>query len=82
MPVTVSATEEAAAWGAALCAGSGVGLFASPRHDPRDAAAITHTHHPDPARMADMAARHAVFTDLGAALAPLWPRIEALQGDT
>ncbi|MFD1807916.1 FGGY-family carbohydrate kinase [Gemmobacter lanyuensis] len=30
MPVTVSATEEAAAWGAALCAGAGVGLFASP----------------------------------------------------
>ena len=31
MPVTVTDTDEAAAWGAALCAGAGVGLFASPR---------------------------------------------------
>ena len=79
MPVTVSATEEAAAWGAALCAGAGVGIFASPRHDPRDMAAIGTTHHPDPARAADMARRYGVFTDLTAAMAPLWPRIEALQ---
>lgn len=80
--VTTSATDEAAAWGAALCAGAGVGLFASPRHDPRDLATLTQTHHPDPARQADLAARYEVFTGLGAALAPLWPRIEALQGTT
>lgn len=80
--VTTSATDEAAAWGAALCAGAGVGLFASPRHDPRDLAALSHTHHPDPARQACLAARYEVFTGLGAALAPLWPRIEALQGTT
>ena len=35
MPVTVTATDEAAAWGAALCAGAGVGLFASPRRPAR-----------------------------------------------
>lgn len=76
MPVTTSPVEEAAAWGAALCAGAGVGLFASPRHDPRPQAGTTH--HPDPDRAADLAARHAVLTDLAAALTPLWPRIEAL----
>lgn len=79
MPVIVSATEEAAAWGAALCAGAGVGIFASPRHDPRDMGAISTTHHPDPARAAEMARRFGVFTDIAAAMAPLWPRIEALQ---
>ena len=31
------------------------------------------------ARAADMARRYGVFTDIAAAMAPLWPRIEALQ---
>lgn len=78
MPVATSDTEEAAAWGAALCAGSGVGLFASPRHDPRDMAALTRTYRPDPGRSADLGRRYAVFADLVDALSPLWPRIEAL----
>ncbi|WP_207102332.1 FGGY-family carbohydrate kinase [Paracoccus shandongensis] len=78
MPVATSDTEEAAAWGAALCAGSGVGLFASPRHDPRDMAALSTTWHPDPGRSADLSRRYAVFADLVHALSPLWPRIEAL----
>ncbi|MFN3275743.1 MAG: FGGY-family carbohydrate kinase [Paracoccus sp. (in: a-proteobacteria)] len=82
MPVATSDTDEAAAWGAALCAGAGVGLFASPRHDPRDLAAISHQHRPDADRHADLATRYGVFTDLTAALAPIWPRIEALQGTT
>ncbi|MFC0201505.1 FGGY-family carbohydrate kinase [Paracoccus rhizosphaerae] len=82
MPVTTSDTEEAAAWGAALCAGAGVGLFPSPRHDPRQVHGQTRDYLPDPARVAGLAARHQVFTDLAAALSPLWPRIEALQGDT
>lgn len=76
MPVTTTPVAEAAAWGAALCAGAGVGLFASPRHDPRKDQAVTHS--PDPVRAADLAARNAVLTDLADALAPIWPRIEAL----
>lgn len=82
MPVSVSQTEEAAAWGAALCAGSGVGLFASPIADPRDLAVLGQTYHPDPARSADMARRYALHCDIAASLAPLWPRIESLaEGD-
>ena len=42
MPVTVTDTDEAAAWGAALCAGAAVGLFPSPLADPRDLAGPTH----------------------------------------
>lgn len=78
MPVSVSDTEEAAAWGAALCAGSGVGLFDSPRHDPRDLARLTTTYRPDPQRTAHLSRRYEVFTELVDALSPVWPRIEAL----
>lgn len=78
MPVSVSATDEAAAWGAALCAGAAVGIYDDPRADPRDMAALTRHYAPDPARSAALAERYAVFTDLAQALAPLWPRIEAL----
>lgn len=78
LPVTVTETEEAAAWGAALCAGAGVGLFASPRHDPRDLAAIGHTYAPDPDRSAVLARRYQLHRDIAQSLAPLWPAIEAL----
>jgi L-xylulokinase len=76
MPVTVTETDEAAAWGAALCAGAGVGIFASPLDDPRDPAGQTYA--PDPARSAAYDARYRVFTRAAEALAPLWPEIEAL----
>lgn len=78
MPVTTSDTDEAAAWGAALCAGAAVGLYDSPQHDPRDMAALTRHYAPDAARSADLATRYALFIDLTRALDPLWPRIEAL----
>ena len=78
MEVTTSATDEAAAWGAALCAGAGVGLFGNPQADPRDMAALTTTHSPDPDRAADLARRYGVFNDLVSALSPIWPRIEDL----
>lgn len=78
MPVSVSETEEAAAWGAALCAGAGVGLFPSPRHDPRDLAAISRSYTPDPVRHARMDARYRVYSSLIEGLSPLWSQIEAL----
>lgn len=78
MPVTVTETDEAAAWGAALCAGSGAGLYETPRDDPRDLAAIATTYTPDPARAAAMQDRFALHCDLARAMEPLWPRIEAL----
>jgi L-xylulokinase len=78
MPVTVTTTEEAAAWGAALCAGAGVGLYPSPLHDPRDLAALSHNYTPDPARAAGYALRHDLFNRLAGAMAPFWPDIEAL----
>ena len=57
MPVTVTDTDEAAAWGAALCAGAAVGLFASPLADPRDLAGAQPIA-PDPARSAAYETRY------------------------
>ena len=75
LPITVTETDEAAAWGTALCAGAGVGLFASPTADPRDLALTTYA--PDPSRTAALEDRYRLHCDLAATLAPLWPRIEA-----
>ncbi|MBG1232337.1 FGGY-family carbohydrate kinase [Aestuariivirga litoralis] len=78
MPVTVTETDEAASWGAALCAGAAVGLYPSPLADPRDLAAISRVFQPDPARAADVNARYALFLDMAAAMQPFWQRLEAL----
>ncbi len=81
MPVVVTETEEAAAWGAALCAGAGVGLYASPEDDPRDLAALCATYTPDPARSAAYDDRYRLFGRAAEALAPLWPEIDKLARD-
>lgn len=78
MPVTVTETDEAAAWGAALCAGKGAGVFADVYNDPRDLDAIARTYQPDAERSAHYEKRYALFKDIASALGPLWPRIEAL----
>jgi L-xylulokinase len=80
IPVVVSDTEEAAAWGAALCAGAGVGLFSSPRRDPRDIASVSRTYTPDAARSAALQGRYELHCEISRTLSPLWPRIEGLAG--
>ncbi|MBX9458696.1 MAG: carbohydrate kinase [Rhizobium sp.] len=78
MPVTATATEEAAAWGAALCAGAGAGLFASPTDDPRDLESIETTYEPDSVRQERLDRKYAVFLDIAEAMKPIWPRLQAL----
>ncbi|TJV50500.1 MAG: carbohydrate kinase [Mesorhizobium sp.] len=78
MPITVTEREEAAAWGAALCAGAGVGLFASPRHDPRELTTLGRAYRPDPGRSAAMDKRYRLHCDIANRLADAWPSIEAL----
>ncbi|MGV0817018.1 FGGY-family carbohydrate kinase [Martelella sp. AMO21009] len=77
-PVTVTATEEAAAWGAALCAGASVGLYKSPTDDPRDLDALGRTFRPDAERAAAYDRRFAVYRDISEALKPHWHALEAL----
>lgn len=78
MPVSVSDTDEAAAWGAALCAGSGIGLFDRPEDDPRDMADRIETYHPDRQRAKKLSRRYNVFNEIIEALSPVWPKLEAL----
>ena len=78
MPVTATATEEAAAWGAALCAGVGAGLFASPTDDPRDLASIETAYQPRPERREMLERKYRVFLDLSDAMRPIWPRLQEL----
>ena len=78
MPVTTSQTEEAAAWGAALCAGAAAGVYASPMADPRDMSLLGKTYFPDSARHEAYQTRYELHCKLAAALAPFWPEIEAL----
>ncbi|WHA43510.1 FGGY-family carbohydrate kinase [Agrobacterium larrymoorei] len=78
MPVTVTQTDEAAAWGAALCAGSGVGIYTNPHSDPRDITSIAKTYLPDSERSADMEKRYRLFCEIAETMAPLWTKIAAL----
>ncbi|KQT03839.1 xylulose kinase [Rhizobium sp. Leaf391] len=80
MPVTATRTEEAAAWGAALCAGACVGLFSSPTADPRDLALTETLYQPDAERSHAYEEKYQLFLDLAEAMKPLWPRLRRLGG--
>lgn len=77
-PVTVTDTDEAAAWGAALCAGAGVGLYPSPQDDPRDLERHSTVYSPEADRIGAYQARYRLFRQVAETLAPLWPEIEKL----
>ncbi|WP_372802396.1 FGGY-family carbohydrate kinase [Paracoccus seriniphilus] len=81
IPVEVTDTDEAAAWGAALCAGVAAGIFTDCADEPRDLKQLTKTYIPDPTRSARLDRRYEIFLDLAKALEPIWPRIEALGGE-
>ncbi|WP_114010296.1 FGGY-family carbohydrate kinase [Cohaesibacter intestini] len=80
MKVSVSDVDEPAAWGAALCAGSGAGLFASPTHDPRadagsDQIAI---YDPNPIHRQQLDTLYALHCEASEALRPIWQKLEDL----
>ncbi|WP_421870429.1 FGGY-family carbohydrate kinase [Pararhizobium sp.] len=82
MPVLVTATDEAAAFGAALCAGAAVGLYASVQDDPRDLAATGRKYLPDPSRSAEFDRRFSLYCRIAETLKPVWPDIEQLAETT
>lgn len=77
-PVTVTTTDEAAAFGAGLCAGTGVGLFASPQAGARAITRIDRQYLPDPARGAIFDERYALYCRIAETLKLQWPAIENL----
>lgn len=78
LPVTATRMEEAAAWGAALCAGVGAGLFSEPTDDPRDLEALETTYYPDSARRKAYDEKYAVFLELTETMKPLWRKLQML----
>jgi L-xylulokinase len=78
MPIAVTKIDEAAAFGAALCAGAAIGRYASPGDGARRIVAAGTTYEPNEARRQELEARYAVYARLADALKPLWPDIEAL----
>jgi len=79
MPVTVTDTDEAAAWGAALCAGAAVGAFARWDADPRDLAARATTHIPKSDRAAHYAQRYAAYREIAESMGDTWDRLNRLE---
>lgn len=78
MPVMVTQTEEAAAWGTALCAGVACGLYASPHNDPRDLASLEQSFEPDEKRAAAYETRYQLWRSIAASMSSHWPAIDAL----
>ena len=78
--ITVANVDEAAAFGAALCAGAAVGRYASPGDGARRLVSAGATYEPVEERRQELEERYAVYTRLAEALKPLWPEIEALGG--
>ncbi|TDL79345.1 carbohydrate kinase [Palleronia sediminis] len=78
MPVTVTETDEAAAWGAALCAGAAIGAFDRFDADPRDLDRHATTYRPAPDRAAHYARRYAVYREIAEDMAATWDKLGAL----
>jgi L-xylulokinase len=79
LPVHVAAVEEAAAFGAALCAGAAIGRYKSPQQGARDLVKVATTHQPDFRRGEQLDARYQLYSRLAEAMKPLWPEIEAME---
>jgi L-xylulokinase len=82
MPVTITATDEAAAFGAALCAGAAVGLFASPQQGARTVCRTVRQYLPDAARGAVFDERFSLYRRIAESLKPQWAEIERLAGQS
>ena len=86
MPVTVTDTDEAAARGAALCAGAAVKVFKRFDNDPQDLLADACTYTPQPGRVTHYAQRYGAYREAGDALTGIWNKLDNLatinrQGD-
>jgi L-xylulokinase len=77
-PVSVTSSDEAAAFGAALCAGAAVGLYASPQEGVRAAGMTVRRYQPSAARHALYEERFSLHGRLAEAFRPHWPEIEKL----
>jgi L-xylulokinase len=78
MPVTVTTVDEAAAFGAALCAGTAIGAYSSPQDGAAAIVKVDRTYQPDPERSAVFNERFALYSRLAETLKPQWLELEKL----
>jgi L-xylulokinase len=76
--VTTASTDEAAAFGAALCAGAALGLFKTPQQGARDGRMTLRRYEPVAERVAPVEERFSLYRRIAESLRPQWPEIEAL----
>lgn len=75
----MSATDEAAAWGAALCAGAAVGLYDDVQSDPRDMQALDTRFEPDPVQQTIRDGRYRIHQQIAQGLMPHWESLASLE---
>jgi L-xylulokinase len=78
MPVIVTSTDEAAAFGAALCAGAAVGQYATAERPPQITGATSRQYLPDSARSSIYEERFGLYCRIAETLKQHWPEIERL----
>lgn len=74
--IDIPESHEASALGAALCAGVSVGVFASLRDACERACRVERTYTPDAQRHAQFNEAYALWTQLIAAIQPIWSRLD------
>lgn len=75
VPVTVARSRETGALGAAIAAGTGVGLFASFSEGAARMTSVASRFEPDPSLKPVYDRRYADFLELGRAMQPIWARM-------
>jgi L-xylulokinase len=78
LPVLVTASDEAGAFGAALCGGAAIGLYPDPMIGARRLVQIQHRHEPQPQRVAALDERFSLYRRLAETMHSHWAAIEAL----
>lgn len=74
--IDIPESQEASALGAALCAGVSVGVFASFADACARACRVARTYTPDTERHAQLDETYALWSQLAAAMTPLWPALD------
>lgn len=82
VPVSIARSRETGALGAAIAAGTGVGLFADYEAGAASMVAIERHYRPDPSLSDLYEARYRVYRDISEAMTPIWKRMAALGAAT
>jgi L-xylulokinase len=76
--IDIPESQEASALGAALCAGVSIGLYASLSDAVQSACRVQRTHTPDAGRSARLHQAYTLWSQLTAAVQPLWPALDRM----